>query len=766
MAREPEKDSSVNASPAAAAAGGPSPRAGTPGSGTPPGAGAAAAGGSTAAGTGGAVGAPGTGPPGGSGHASGTGPSGGDGGASAGAAAGGPTGPAAHDRRSVRLAIGALALGLLLAALDQTIVSTALPTIVSDLGGIDHLSWVVTAYLLASTAATPLWGKLGDMYGRKRLFQTVIVLFLIGSALCGVAQSMGELIAFRALQGLGGGGLIALSMAIVGDIVPPRDRGRYQGVFGAVFGASSVLGPLLGGVFTEQLSWRWVFYVNLPIGVVALAVIAAVLHVPVRRTDHRVDYAGMAAIAAAATCLVLVTSLGGSTWAWGSVQIVALAVVGVALVGLFVLIERRAAEPVLPPRLFRVRTFTVCSAISFIIGFAMFGALTYLPTFLQVVHGYSPTLSGVHMIPLVVGLLISSTGSGQIVSRTGRYKVFPIVGTAVTAGGLLLLHQLGVTTPTWVMSLYFLVFGLGLGLVMQVLVLAVQNAVPYEDLGSATSGATFFRSIGASFGVSVFGTIFTHQLTGKLADALRGVPLPHGFNPGQLQADPTAIGRLPAVIKDPVRHAYSDSITTVFLYAVPVAAAGFVLSWLLKEQPLRRSVTVPDGSETVGANPVERSSLDEIARCLSVLGTREAKRDLYARITRMAGLDLQPATSWLVLRTSKDGRADPVDLARTTSLPGSVVEAAAVEAESRGLAVREGNPLVLTQEGHRCADRLVAARRSVLAGLLGDWDPARHDDLAALLSRLSDELCAGDHDRLRPSDERPPVRTGLRPHDG
>ncbi|WP_078901002.1 MFS transporter [Actinacidiphila yeochonensis] len=661
------------------------------------------------------------------------------------------------------MAIGALALGLLLAALDQTIVSTALPTIVSDLGGINHLSWVVTAYLLASTAATPLWGKLGDMYGRKRLIQTVIVIFLIGSALCGVAQSMGELIAFRALQGLGGGGLIALSMAIVGDIVPPRDRGRYQGVFGAVFGASSVLGPLLGGVFTEQLSWRWVFYVNLPIGVVALLVIAAVLHVPVRRTEHRVDYAGMAVVAAAATCLVLVTSLGGSTWAWSSAQIIGLAVVGVALVGLFVLIEQRAAEPVLPLRLFRVRTFSVCSAISFIIGFAMFGAMTYLPTFLQVVHGYSPTLSGVHMIPMVVGLLISSTASGQIVSRTGRYKIFPILGTAVTAVGLLLLHQMGVTTSTWVMSLYFLVFGLGLGLVMQVMVLAVQNAADYRDLGSATSGATFFRSIGASFGVSVFGTVFTHQLTGKLTDALRGVPLPPGFNPGQLQADPTAIRRLPAVIKDPVLHAYSDSITTVFLYAVPVAAVAFLLSWLLKEQPLRRSVTVPDGSETVGANPVERSSLDEIARCLSLLGTREAKRDLYARITRMAGLDLQPATSWLLLRTSKDGRADPVELARATTLPSSVIEAAAVEAETRGLAVREGNPLVLTPQGRESADQLALARRSVLAGLLGDWDPARHADLAALLSKLSNELCGGDHDRLSPERERPPVHTNLTP---
>ncbi|MDX6354112.1 MAG: hypothetical protein QOF98_1015, partial [Streptomyces sp.] len=497
------------------------------------------------------------------------------------------SGPAAapgaqQDKRAVRIAISALALGMLLAALDQTIVSTALPTIVSELGGINHLSWVVTAYLLASTAATPLWGKLGDMYGRKRLFQTVIVIFLIGSALCGIAQSMGELIAFRALQGLGGGGLIALSMAIVGDIVPPRDRGRYQGVFGGVFGAASVLGPLLAGVFNEQLSWRWLFYINLPIGVVALLVIAAVLHIPVRKTTHHIDYTGMAVVAAAATCLVLATSLGGTTWPWGSPGIIGLAVAGVALIGAFAVIERRASEPVLPPRLFRVRTFLICSAISFIIGFAMFGAMTYLPTFLQVVHGYSPTMSGVHMIPMVVGMLVSSTASGQIISRTGHYKVFPLAGTAVTAVGLVLLHQLDAATPTWEMSLFFLVFGLGLGLVMQVLVLAVQNSVGYEDLGSATSGATFFRSIGASFGVSVFGTVFTNQLDGKLASALRGVTLPPGFRADELQADPTGIARLPESVKAPVLHAYSTSITTVFLWAVPIALVGFVLAWFLK----------------------------------------------------------------------------------------------------------------------------------------------------------------------------------------
>lgn len=333
---------------------------------------------------------------------------------------------AEHVSGNVLVSIGALLLGMLLAALDQTIVSTALPTIVSELGGMEHLSWVVTAYLLASTAATPLWGKLGDQYGRKRLFQTAIVIFLIGSALCGMAQNMPQLIAFRALQGLGGGGLMVLSMAIVGDLVPPRDRGRYQGLFGAVFGATSVLGPLLGGVFTEHLSWRWVFYVNLPVGVVALAVIATVLHIPRKSTKHVIDYLGTFLIAAVATCLVLVASLGGTTWDWASPQIVGLAVLGVLLAVAFVAVERRAAEPVLPLKLFRIRTFTLSAVISFIVGFAMFGAMTYLPTFLQVVQGVSPTLSGVHMLPMVAGLLLASTASGQIVSRTGRWKVFPV----------------------------------------------------------------------------------------------------------------------------------------------------------------------------------------------------------------------------------------------------------------------------------------------------------------------------------------------------
>ncbi|MDT9692245.1 MFS transporter [Streptomyces sp. P9(2023)] len=649
---------------------------------------------------------------------------------------------------SVMVAIGALLLGMLLAALDQTIVSTALPTIVSELGGMEHLSWVVTAYMLASTAATPLWGKLGDQYGRKKLFQAAIVIFLVGSALCGIAQNMPQLIGFRALQGLGGGGLMVLSMAIVGDLVSPRERGKYQGLFGAVFGATSVLGPLLGGLFTEHLSWRWVFYINLPIGVVALFVIAAVLHIPVSRTKHTIDYLGTFLIASVATCLVLVASLGGTTWAWGSPQIIGLAVLGAVLLVWFVYVEGRAAEPVLPLKLFRIRTFTLVSVISFVVGFAMFGAMTYLPTFLQVVQGVSPTMSGVHMLPMVLGLLITSTASGQIVSRTGRWKVFPIAGTGLTALGLLLLNELTETSSTWEMSAYFFVFGAGLGLVMQVLVLVVQNAVSYQDLGVATSGATFFRSIGASFGVAVFGTIFTNRLRTKLDDALAGQALPPGTGPDQIAADPRAIAELPPDLQQPVLHAYATSITDVFLYAAPVVLVAFVVAWFLKEDKLRGSVTAPDTSQTLASNPVERSSYDECARALSVLGSREGRKAIYEKITAKAGLDLLPAASWLLLRIRRHGTVEPARLAETTPVPLRAITEASRQVEERRLARREGLQLILTDAGLETAVRLAKAREESLAELLGDWwGPDRPTDLVQLVEELTAELSGSDAER-------------------
>jgi EmrB/QacA subfamily drug resistance transporter len=652
-----------------------------------------------------------------------------------------------RERGTLWLSLGALLLGMFLAALDQTIVATALPTIVSELGGMDHLSWVVTAYLLAATAGTPLWGKLGDQFGRKRLFQLAIVIFLIGSMLCGAAQNMPQLIGFRALQGLGGGGLMVLSMAIVGDLVAPRERGRYQGLFGAVFGTTSVLGPLLGGVFVDQLSWRWVFYVNLPVGVVALAVIASALHIPVRREKHTIDYAGTFLIALLASGLVLIASLGGTTWAWASWQVAGLAVVTVAALAAFVAVERRAAEPVLPLGLFRVRTFALCCGIGFVVGFAMFGGMTYLPTFLQVVHGVSPTMSGVHMLPMVAGIFLTSTVSGQLISRTGRWKVFPVLGTAVTALGLLALHTLGPDSGTVRMGLSFALFGLGLGLVLQVLVLAVQNAVGYRDLGVATSGATFFRSIGAAFGVAVFGTIFTRLLTENLSEALAGRPLPGGVTEEGLLHDPRAVAQLPAGERVAVLGGYSDAITDVFLYAVPVVLVAHALAWLLREDPLRASVQAPEASETVAPNPVERSSHDECARALSRLSTRSGRRDLYGSISRAAGAGLHPAACWLLLRMNRYGAIQPGLLAERTAVPLEAVIAGTRQLEERGLARRAGLPLVPTAAGRAVTARLVRAREAELSRLLGDWwSEDRPQDLTELVHELTAELAGSDED--------------------
>ncbi|RKN45847.1 DHA2 family efflux MFS transporter permease subunit [Streptomyces hoynatensis] len=655
--------------------------------------------------------------------------------------------PGSYPPGALWLSLGALLLGLFLAALDQTIVATALPTIVSELGGVNHLSWVVTAYLLASTAGTPLWGKLGDQFGRKKLFQIAIVIFLAGSALCGQAQNIGELIGFRFAQGLGGGGLIVLSMAIVGDLVPPRERGRYQGLFGAVFGATSVLGPLLGGFFVDTLNWRWVFYINLPIGAVALIVIATVLHIPVRGQRHTIDYLGTFLIASVASCLVVVTSLGGTTWPWGSWRVPALAGLGLLCLAAFLAVERRAAEPVLPPALFRVRTFTLCSAIAFVTGFTMFGVFTYLPTFLQVVHGVSPTLSGVHLLPMVLGLLLSSTLSGQLISRTGRWKAFPVLGTAVATGGLVLLSLLDANSGNLLMSCYFLVFGLGIGLVLQVMVLAVQNAVRYENLGVATSGVTFARSIGASFGVAVFGTIFSNRLESRLTDALRGVPLPGGVSVDTLLHDPRGVGALPAALRGRVLGAYSDSITEVFLWAAPLMLVAHGLTWMLHEDRLRGSVRAPDAGQTVPPNPVQRTSRDECVRALSLLGTRAGRRDMYRRIAASAGVELLPASCWLLLRMRQTGQAEPLDLARRLSVPQEKVRQAAGQLEGRRLALRDGPRLVATARGREVAARLAHARERELAALLGDWwGPQRPRELSEVVAELSAELGGSNAD--------------------
>jgi EmrB/QacA subfamily drug resistance transporter len=476
----------------------------------------------------------------------------------------------------------ALMLGMFLAALDQTIVSTALPTIVGELGGLDHLSWVVTSYLLASTASTPLYGKLGDMYGRKPTFLAAILIFLAGSMLSGLSQSMGQLIAFRAIQGLGAGGLMVGAQAIIGDVVPPRDRGRYMGLIGSVFAVASVAGPLLGGFLVEAISWRWVFYVNIPLGLVAVLIVIFRLHLHVPTHRHRIDWLGAALLTAGVSALILVTTWGGNQYRWGSGTILGLAAVSVVLLSAFVLVERRAAEPVIPLPLFRSGVFRVATSLGFLIGLAMFGAIIFIPLFLQLVYGVSPTSSGLRMLPLMAGLLGASILSGRAISRIGRYRAFPIAGMAVTTLGMFLLSRLEVETAPWLASVYMLVVGIGIGLVMQVLVLVVQNDVAPRDIGVATSTATFFRSMGGSLGVALFGAIFAARLNHELATLRLGDRFSGGVN-----ISPAEVHALPAVMRLDFLHAFVDALQPVFLVGAALAAVGFGLAWLLREVPLR-----------------------------------------------------------------------------------------------------------------------------------------------------------------------------------
>ncbi|MET9290495.1 DHA2 family efflux MFS transporter permease subunit [Streptomyces sp. NPDC003077] len=650
--------------------------------------------------------------------------------------------PPELSRRRVNLVFVTIVLGMLLAALDQTIVSTALPTIVADLGGGGHMAWVVTAYLLAETVSTVLVGKFGDLFGRKIIFQLSAVVFVAGSILAGASTGMMMLVVARAVQGIGGGGLMVTAMALIADVIPLRERGKYQGALGAVFAVTTVVGPTLGGLFTDHASWRWCFYVNIPVA--AVMILMAARTVPVVRSAARpaIDYAGIVLVALGASGLVLGLEWGGNEYAWGSATIIGLFAGSVVLLAAFAYVETRAKEPMLPMHLFRNPVFTVCSILSFIVGFAMLGAMTYLPTYLQYVDGVSATMSGVRTLPMVAGLMATSMLSGMVVSRTGRYRIFPIVGTAVMALGLYLMSTMGASTGPWLESLYMFVLGLGIGLAMQVLTIAVQNTVSYHELGTATSGVTFFRTLGSSFGTAVFGTLYSGRLDPNLRDALSGLP---GVPP-EAVASPQGLHALPPAQAAPVIDAYADTVNYVFQWVVPVALVGFVVAWFLKEVPLRDSARASAGDLGDGFAAPDSADTDRQLERAVARVMQHAKDPVSQEILATSGSPLTPGQAWALgqihWRTRLKGGASVSAIARAHRMPQEVLEPAFRNVTDTGYA-RDGERLTLTPAGDAEIDRLTAAWRHWLDGQLEGWradDPEDHARLDRALDSLATRL--------------------------
>ncbi|MFI5863767.1 MDR family MFS transporter [Streptomyces sp. NPDC051546] len=667
--------------------------------------------------------------------------------------------PPVLDVRTRNIVFVTIMLGVLLSALDQTIVGTALPTIVADLGGGAHMSWVVTAYLLAETVSTVLVGKFGDLFGRKLIFQLSTIVFIVGSFLCGLSENMMMLIAFRAVQGIGAGGLMVTSMALIADVIPLRERGKYQGALGAVFGVSTVIGPLLGGLFTDHLTWRWAFYVNVPIAIVV--VIAAARTIPSVTSAVRpaIDYLGIALVAIGASSLILATSWGGNEYAWGSPTIIGLFAAGVIALALFCAVESRAAEPMLPMRLFSNPVFTVCSILSFIVGFAMLGAMTFLPTFLQYVDGDSATISGVRTLPMVIGLLIASVSSGTVVSRTGTYRIFPIVGSLVMGAGLYLLSLMGTGGNIWLESLYMFVLGTGIGLCMQVLTIAVQNTVDYSDLGTATSGVTFFRTLGSAFGTAVFGTIYANTLKPNLQDGIAAAAAT-GADPAlvaRAALSPHGLHSLPPTAAAPIIKAYADTLHTVFLWTVPVALVGFVVALFLKQVKLRDSAQA--GATDMGdgfSSPVSTGDSEQIlelavAKIIRTEGHAESRQVMAAADTR---LDI--AGAWAVMQvgffTRMVGTASAGLIAARRHMPPEVLLPLFDRMTAEGFLSREGTYYALTAAGEREAETIGRAWGTWLSGRVeADLGHPPGPELRTAVDRIAKRLLAEDLGQSMPA---------------